>query len=184
MSKPVLRRGRCAFVMDDVVANTTDHLPQDISDIDWTAVQLTHWRVYRHSQRRCASGINRSLELHRPARAGERTGKPMSYTKRLLDAELGQIDPQEEDRLIDEGRRYVEANIGGSTVMAEDITIADDMVYEPTVEQRKLALINRVKDIAPDWDEMTTRELLHLMAVSKVTLTPDAEMYIRQECNA
>ena len=69
MSKPVLRRGRCAFVMDDVVANTTDHLPQDISDIDWTAVQLTHWRVYRHSQRRGVSGINRSLELHRPPMA-------------------------------------------------------------------------------------------------------------------
>ena len=57
----------------------------------------------------------------------------MSYTKRLPDAELGQIDPQEEDRLIDEGRRTIMHILGSQrrgpdcTVMAEDITIADDM---------------------------------------------------------
>ena len=56
----------------------------------------------------------------------------------------------------------------------EDITIADNGSMTPTIEQRKLMAltIERVKDIAPDWDEMTTRELLHLtMAVSKVTLS-------------
>lgn len=108
----------------------------------------------------------------------------MSLTKTILEDQEAGIDPHEEDRKIDDGRRYAEVDLAGSKVMAEDITIADDMVYEPTVEQRKLALVNRVKDIAPDWDEMTTRELLHLMAVSKVTLTPDAEMYIKHECNA
>ena len=41
VSKPVLGQGRCAFVMDDVVANTANHLPQDISDADWRpSVQL------------------------------------------------------------------------------------------------------------------------------------------------
>ena len=108
----------------------------------------------------------------------------MSYTKRLLDAELDQLDPHEEDRKIDEGRRYVEVDILGQKIMAEDVTIADGMVYEPTVEQRKLALVNRVKEFAPDWHEMTTSELLHLMAASQLTLTRDANMYVRQECNA
>ena len=61
---------------------------------------------------------------------------------------------------------------------SDDITISDDALYEPTVEQRKLALVNRVKDIAPDWDEMTTRELLHCMQ-AKVTFWADAEMYVR-----
>ena len=63
-------------------------------------------------------------------------------------------------------------------------SISDDALYEPTVEQRKIALVNRVKDIAPDWDEMTTRELLHLMAVSKVTFTPDADLYVKHWSDA
>ena len=58
-------------------------------------------------------------------------------------------------------------------------SISDDALYEPSVEQRKIALVNRVKDIAPDWDEMTTRELLHCMAAAKVTFWADAEMYVR-----
>ena len=107
----------------------------------------------------------------------------MGYNKNQWIEEMDRLDPHEEDRKIDEGRRYVEVDIFGQKVMAEDVTIADDMVYEPTVEQRKLALVNRVKEFAPDWHEMTTSELLHLMAVSKVTFTPDAELYVRQECN-
>ena len=50
----------------------------------------------------------------------------MSYTKRLLDAELDQLDPHEEDRKIDEGRRYVEVDLAGIKVMTEDITFDDD----------------------------------------------------------
>ena len=63
-------------------------------------------------------------------------------------------------------------------------SISDGSYYEPSVEQRKIALVNRVKDIAPDWDEMTTRELLHLMAVSKVTFTPDADLYVKHWSDA
>ena len=45
--------------MDDVVANTTDHLPHDISDADWKAFLAPASvnalaRVYRHSRRRLA----------------------------------------------------------------------------------------------------------------------------------
>ena len=108
----------------------------------------------------------------------------MGWNKNQWIEEMDRIDPHEEDRKIDEGRRYVEVDILGQKIMAEDVTIADGMVYEPTVEQRKLALVNRVKEFAPDWHEMTTSELLHLMAASQLTLTRDANMYVRQECNA
>ena len=148
--------------MDDVVRNTTDHLPQDISDIDWTAVQLTHWRVYRHSQRRGVSGINRSLELHRPARAGERTGEPMSYTKRLLDAELGQIDPHEEDRLIDEARQtyYQAADILEKANEANDNRPTDHLKKVEAMEEYMAAIGG------DGWEEMTSKEWAKLMALT------------------
>jgi len=97
----------------------------------------------------------------------------MSYTKDQMIDEMDSIDRHEEDRRIDEAR----------LTFSDVPAISDDAYYEPTLEQRKIVLVNRVKDIAPDWDEMTARELLHLMAVSKVTFTPDAELYVRQECN-
>ena len=82
------------------------------------------------------------------------------------------------DTYNEEDRRIDEARLTYSEVPAVN------GYYEPTVEQRKTKLVERVKDIAPDWDEMTARELLHLMAVSKVTFTPDADLYVKHWCNA
>ena len=113
----------------------------------------------------------------------------MSYTKDQMIDEMNSIDAHEEDRLIDEARRavYLEADyepevanmLGGKVVSVEDVTYDENALYTPTIEQRKHALVERVKDIAPDWDEMTTRELLHCMAAAKVTFWADAEMYVR-----
>ena len=98
----------------------------------------------------------------------------MSYTKKMMEWAYADKGSHDEDRLIDEAR----------ITYSEVPDISDDAYYEPTVEQRKIVLVNRVKDIAPDWDEMTTRELLHLMAVSKVTFSPDADLYVKHWCNA
>ena len=112
----------------------------------------------------------------------------MSYTKDQMIEEMDSIDKHEEDRKIDEARlNYLPESIepgvakllGGEVISYEEVTYDEKALYEPTIEQRKLALIERVKDIAPDWDEMTTRELLHCMACAKVTFWEDADMYVR-----
>ena len=62
------------------------------------------------------------------------------------------------------------------------ITIKTTWSMTQTVEQRKREeaglSIEVLKRMAPDWDQISVRELLHLMAVSKVTLTR-IDMYIK-----
>lgn len=52
--------------------------------------------------------------------------------------------------------------------------------YKPTIEQRKAALVEQVKTIAPDWDEMTTRELLHVMAAGEVVFMVDDREWVKE----
>ena len=117
--------------MDDVVANTTDHLPQDISDIDWTAVQLTNWRVYRHSQRRGVSGINRSHGC--TTHEGDML---MGYTKDQMIKEMDSIDGREEDRKIDEARlNYQPESIepGVAKLLGAEVISYEEVTYDPKV---------------------------------------------------
>ena len=70
--------------------------------------------------------------------------------------------PHEEDRKIDEARlNYQEVDIEPEANRADRFPEEGGRLCTEYIEQRKLALVERVKDIAPDWDEMTTRELLH-----------------------
>ena len=85
----------------------------------------------------------------------------MSYTKRLLDAELGQIDPQEEDRLIDEARQtyYRAADILEKANEANDNRLTDHLKGGSYEEY--MAAIG-----GDGWEEMTSKEWAKLMALT------------------
>ena len=63
----------------------------------------------------------------------------------------------------------------------EDVHQHADWYHDPSIEERKAALVEDIKKIAPDWDEMTTRELLHLMAAGNVVFRVDTTPWVKED---
>ena len=107
----------------------------------------------------------------------------MSYTKTMMETGDANNGRHHEDRMIDKARLSVAAestNFLGATITSyEEVHQDPDWYFEPTIEQRKAALVEDVKKIAPDWDQMTTRELLHLMAAGKVVFVVDDKPWLK-----
>lgn len=102
----------------------------------------------------------------------------MSRTKELLD-EMDRVDPHEEDRLIDEARQTYVDDVR-PRIVSSDVPHPEDCYYRPSLEEKKLAIINDLKKMAPhDWDELTVRELVHLMASTDVVLRVDTTPWVK-----
>ena len=100
----------------------------------------------------------------------------MSYTKTLDEQTTGHRDPQAEDSKIDAARLFG-AIING----AEDVGHPEHCYYEPNNAERMMALVDQVKMIAEDWDDLTTIELLKLMAQMKVVFAVDDKPWVKGE---
>ena len=88
----------------------------------------------------------------------------------------------DEDRLIDEARQtFYTDKRGREFPPVDEVPHSMDWYYEPSVEERKAHLVADLKKLAPDWDEMTVREIIHLMAMSKVVFAHDDKPWVKPE---
>lgn len=52
--------------------------------------------------------------------------------------------------------------------------------YKPSDEEKKLAIIEDLKRMAPeDWDQLTIRELVHIMAIGDVVFRVDTSPWLK-----
>lgn len=61
----------------------------------------------------------------------------------------------------------------------EEVHQDPNWYFEPTLEDRKMQLVGKVKLIAPDWDELSVIELLTVMAKQQITFSDDDKLYLK-----
>ena len=69
--------------------------------------------------------------------------------------------------------------INAKVISYEEVDHPTDCYYEPSVSERMIALVDQVKVMAEDWDQLTTVELLRVMAQHKVVFEVDDKPWVK-----